>query len=83
MRGWLRCFNAWDLMASFVIHISDSKLHDVNVLDMLLPTVGAFCFKDRVYMDLERLFELQRAGAFLCFRALSNTRYQLVSPQIA
>jgi hypothetical protein len=57
MRGWLRCFNAWDLMASFVIHISDSKLHDVNVLDMLLPMVGAF----------------------LCFRALSNTRYQLVS----
>ena len=57
MRGWLRCFNAWDLMASFVIHISDSKLHNVNVLDMLLPRVGVFCFKDRVYMDLERLFE--------------------------
>ena len=57
MRGWLRCFNAWDLMASFVIHISDGKLHDVNVPDMLLPRVGAFCFKDCVYVDLERLFE--------------------------
>jgi len=70
MRGWLRCFNAWDLMASFVIHISDSKLHDVNVLDMLLPMVGAFCFKNRVYMDFERLFELQRVDPFFFYPAM-------------
>ena len=33
------------------IHISDGKLHDVNVLDMLLPEAGAFYIMDRAYLD--------------------------------
>ena len=37
------------------IHISDGKLHDVNVLDQLLPEPGAFYVMDRGYVDFERL----------------------------
>jgi hypothetical protein len=58
------------------IHISDGKLHDVNVLDILLPEPGAFYIMDRAYVDFERLFTLHTAGAFFVIRAKSNTRYR-------
>jgi len=58
------------------IHVSDGKLHDVNVLDILLPEAGAFYIMDRGYLDFERLFTLQLAGAFFVIRAKSNTQYQ-------
>jgi hypothetical protein len=58
------------------IHVSDGKLHDVNVLDILAPESGAFYIMDRGYLDFERLFTLQLAGAFFVIRAKSNTQYQ-------
>jgi transposase len=58
------------------IHISDGKLHDVNVLDILLPEAGAFYIMDRGYLDFERLFTLHTAGAFFVIRAKSNTQYR-------
>jgi IS4 transposase len=57
------------------IHISDGKLHDVNVLDILLPEPGAFYIMDRGYVDFARLSILHTAGAFFVLRAKSNTRY--------
>lgn len=58
------------------IHISDGKLHDVNVLDILLPEPGAFYIMDRGYLDFERLFTLNTAGAFFVIRTKSNTKYR-------
>ena len=46
------------------IHISDGKLHDVNVLDILLPEPGAVYIMDRAYVDFARLYTLHTAGAF-------------------
>jgi hypothetical protein len=57
------------------IHISNGKLHEVNVLDILLPEAGAFYIMDRGYVDFERLFTLHIAGAFFVIRAKSNTQY--------
>lgn len=54
------------------IHISDGKLHDVNVLDLLLPEAGAFYVMDRAYLDFQRLHGLTQAGAFFVTRAKSN-----------
>ncbi len=56
------------------IHISDGKLHDVNVLDELLPEPGAFYLMDRGYLDFERLHRLHLAGAFFVTRAKSNLK---------
>jgi Transposase DDE domain/Domain of unknown function (DUF4372) len=53
------------------IHISDGKLHDVNVLDMLVLEAGAFYVMDRGYVDFERLHAMQQAGAFFVTRAKS------------
>jgi len=44
------------------IHISDSKLHDVNALDLLIPELGAFYIMDRGYVDFERLFSCTEQG---------------------
>ncbi len=55
------------------IHISDGKLHDVNVLDLLVPEAGAFYVMDRAYLDFERLHALAQMGAFFVTRAKSNT----------
>jgi hypothetical protein len=54
------------------IHVSDGKLHDVNVLDMMIPEPAAIYVMDRAYLDFERLFGLHEAGAFFVTRAKSN-----------
>jgi hypothetical protein len=54
------------------IHISDGKLHDVNVLDLLIPEAGAFYVMDRAYLDFERLYVLHQANSFFVTRAKSN-----------
>jgi hypothetical protein len=53
------------------IHISDGKLHDVNVLDILPVDAGAFYVMDRGYVDFERLYAMHQAGAFFVTRAKS------------
>jgi IS4 transposase len=53
------------------IHISDGKLHDVNVLDILPVEAGAFYVMDRGYVDFERLYAMHQAGAFFVTRAKS------------
>jgi hypothetical protein len=58
------------------IHISDGKLHDVNVLDLLLPEPGAFYIMDRAYLDFERLCTLHQARAFFVTRAKRNLRFR-------
>jgi hypothetical protein len=60
------------------IHISDGKLHDVNVLDLLLPEPGAFYVMDRGYLDYERLYQLEHAKAFFVIRAKSNLQFRRV-----
>jgi hypothetical protein len=54
------------------IHISDGKLHDVNVLDLLIPEAGAFYVMDRGYLDFERLYTFAQTGAFFVTRAKTN-----------
>jgi len=58
------------------LHISDGKLHDVNVLDLLLPEPGAFYIMDRGYIDFERLYQLHQAKSFFVTRAKSNLKAQ-------
>jgi len=44
------------------IHISDGRLHDVNVLDMIPIIAGSIYIMDRGYLDFERLFSLHKSG---------------------
>jgi hypothetical protein len=51
------------------ILISDGKLHDVNVLDILPVEAGAFYVMDRGYVDFARLYAMHQTGAFFVTRA--------------
>ena len=58
------------------IHISDGKLHDVNILDMMIPEAGSIYVMDRGYVDFGRLHALHQAAAFFVTRAKTNFRYR-------
>lgn len=58
------------------IHISDGKVHEVNMLDQLLPEPGAFYIMDRGFLDFERLYRFHEAGSFFVTRGKSNLKVQ-------
>jgi hypothetical protein len=58
------------------IGITDGKVHDVNMLDEILPEVGAFYVMDRGYIDFERLFVFTLSAAFFVVRTKENVLLQ-------
>src|SRR5262245_1512457 len=54
------------------ISITDGKVHDVNILDEILPEAGAFYVMDRGYLDFERLYIFTLSAAFFVVRTKSN-----------
>jgi hypothetical protein len=54
------------------IHISDGKMHEVNVLDFMPIEAGAFYVMDRGYLDFTRLYAMHQAGGFFVTRAKVN-----------
>jgi transposase len=58
------------------ISITDGKVHDVNILDEIIPEAGAFYVMDRGYLDFERLYFLTLSAAFFVVRTKSNVILQ-------
>lgn len=58
------------------ISITDGKVHDVNILDELLPEPGSIYVMDRAYLDFERLFLLHQCMAFFIIRSKRNTKFR-------
>lgn len=57
-------------------HISDGKMHDINFLDIVDFENGAYYIMDRGYVDYERLYKINIAGAFFVTRSKSNTAWK-------
>ena len=62
------------------IHISEGKLHDVNVLDILPLEAGAYIM-DRGYLDFKRLFAFNKTTTFFVTRAKTNTKFRRLYSQ--
>jgi hypothetical protein len=79
-KGAIKLHTLLDLRGNIpsFIHISDGKLHDVNVLDVLPVEPGSFYVMDRGYLDFSRLFSLSQAAAFFVIRAKKNFRFRRV-----
>ena len=60
------------------IHISDGKMHEVNVLDILIPEAGSFYIMDRGFTDFARWFSLHQAQAFFVIRGKSNLLFRRI-----
>jgi hypothetical protein len=58
------------------IRVTDGKVHDVNILDEILPEAGAFYVMDRGYVDFERLYVFTLSAAFFVVRTKSNVLIQ-------
>jgi len=58
------------------ISVTDGKVHDVNILDEILPEAGAFYVMDRGYVDFERLYVFTLSAAFFVVRTKSNVLLQ-------
>lgn len=60
------------------IYISDGKVHDVNILDLLIPEPGSFYIMDRGYLDFTRLYAMNQQHAFFVIRAKSNLKFRRI-----
>src|SRR5437588_275399 len=57
------------------VYVTGAQVHDVNLLDQLVPEPGAVYLFDRGYLDFARLFRLTQAGAFFITRTKGNTQF--------
>ena len=82
-KGAIKLHTLLDLRGNIpsFVYITDGKVHDVNVLDILVPEVGAIYVMDRGYLDFERLFSLNQASAFFIIRSKSNTQIRRLYSQ--
>ncbi len=58
------------------IRITEGKVHDVNILDEILPQAGSFYVLDRAYVDFERLYVFTLCSAFFVVRSKENILLQ-------
>ncbi len=58
------------------LSITDGKVHDVNILDELIPEPGSFYIMDRGYLDFKRLYTLNQFRAFFVIRSKINTKFR-------
>jgi IS4 transposase len=65
------------------VRVTDGLVHDVNILDELIPEPGCFYIMDRGYLDFDRLYLLNLFHASFIMRAKSNLRFRrLYSHQV-
>src|SRR5208282_5592504 len=57
------------------VYVTGGQVHDVNILDQLLPEAGAFYLLDRGYVDFARLYLFTQACAFFITRAKKNMQF--------
>ena len=69
LRGPIPCF----------IRITPARVHDVNILDQLIPEPGAFYIMDRGYLDFARLYRFTQASAFFITRSRKNITFRRVA----
>ena len=58
------------------IRVTSGDVHDVNILDEIMPEAGAFYVMDRGYIDFQRLYVFTLSSAFFVVRTKSNVLLQ-------
>jgi transposase len=77
-KGVIKLHTLLDLRGSIptFIRVTDGLVHDVNILDELIPEPGCFYVMDRGYLDFDRLYVLNLFHAFFIIRAKSNLQFR-------
>jgi len=58
------------------VDITDAKVHDVNILDKLIPEPGSIYVMDRAYLDFGRLYNMHQSSAYFVIRKKTNTSFR-------
>jgi len=79
-KGAVKMHTLLDLRGSIpsMIWITDGKVHDVNILDELIPEPGSFYIMDRAYIDFFRLYSLHQCSAFFVTTAKKNFQFKRI-----
>jgi hypothetical protein len=79
-KGGIKLHTLLDVQTSIptFIYLTPAKVHDVNILDILIPEVGAFYVMDRGYVDFARLYSLHLNNSFFVTRAKSNFKFNRI-----
>lgn len=77
-KGAIKLHTLMDLRGNIpsFIRITDGKVHDVKILDELIPEAGSFYILDRGYLDFHRLYLLHQCSSFFVIRAKTNLDFQ-------
>jgi len=77
-KGAIKLHTLLDLRGNIpsFIRITSGKIHDVNILDELVPEPGSFYVMDRGYLDFERLHKFEVEKAFFVIRAKSKFKFR-------
>ena len=75
-KGGIKLHTLLDLRGNIpsFIKVTEAGVHEVNILDELIPEAGAIYIMDRGYLDFERLYALHQEASFFVVRAKTNTR---------
>jgi hypothetical protein len=60
------------------VEITSAKIHDIEILDTLIPEAGSFYIMDRGYLDFERLFVIEQSLAFFIIRSKKNIQFRRI-----
>lgn len=79
-KGAVKMHTQLDLRGSIptFIDITDGKVHDVNILDLLILEPEAFYIMDRAYLDFERLYHMHECLCYFVIREKHNFKYKRV-----
>ena len=79
-KGAIKLHTLLDLHANIpsFIKITDGKVHDVHILDELIPEPGSFYILDRGYLDFSRLYLFNLFSAFFIIRSKSNFQFSRI-----
>lgn len=79
-KGAVKAHTLLDLRVGIPVfmRVSHAKMHDVQVLDQIIPQAGAFYVMDKGYIDFARLHRFHRASSFFITRAKSNMTYRVL-----
>ena len=77
-KGAIKLHTLLDLRGNIpsFISITDGKVHDVKILDELVPELGSIYIMDRGYLDFKRLYLLHQCLAFFVIRTKRNTNFR-------
>ena len=77
-KGAIKLHTLLDLRGNLpsFIEITDGKVHDVNILDDLIPEPGSYYIMDRGYLDFKRLYTLTQSFAFFVIRSKTNLKFR-------